>query len=183
MKRNCAVAGMISSVGFLILWIISALLAPSWQLGSYSLSDLGVCGDQSAELCFNLACGLSGSMAIIFSLGVTKLEDNFRYCGFVTLISGFALICIGVITLRYGIAHNIVAGIYFLTAVISVILSIYLDRKDGRKGFSIFDGILFFVMLISALTQVFEVYEPIVVSCILVWTFAHSYRLFLECTD
>lgn len=183
MKRYCAVAGMVSSIGFLFLWIASALLAPSWELGSYSLSDLGVCGLQSAELCFNLACGLSGSMAIIFSLGVIKLEDSFRYCGFITLISGFALIGIGVVTLRYGIAHNIVAGIYFFTAIASVILSIYCDRKDGRKGFAIFEAILFVIMLISSITQIFEVYEPIVVSCILLWTFAHSYRLYRGCTD
>ena len=181
MDRIHPIAGVISSVGFLVLWIAAATQDPSWHLGEFSLSDLGNCGIDSAELCFNLACGLSGAMGLVLSLGIIRIDDRFRYCGYITTVSSLALIGIGIVDLGYHRAHLIFAGIYFLSAVSSIILSIYCDHKDGRKRFAIFDAALFMIMLASVLTQVFEVYEPIVVCCILTWTLTHSVRLFISC--
>ena len=42
------IAGCLSSICFTLCWIVSALIWEDWTLGSYALSDLGVCGIVSA---------------------------------------------------------------------------------------------------------------------------------------
>ena len=179
MGRIHWIAGIVSSAGFLALWIAAALLDPEWHLGQLSLSDLGHCGIPSAELCFNLACGLSGASGIILCLGLIGLRDSFRFCGYTAFIGCFALIGVGIANLGYHSAHMAFAGTYFILAITAIVISIFCDHKEGRDRFAVFDGMLFILIALSTLIFRFVEFEPMIVGCILLWTFVHSVRLLI----
>ena len=179
MSRVHWLAGMASSVIFLGMWIASSSQMPSWNFGKNIVSMLGNCDMPVVELLFNLACAISGALGIIFSQAVIRLKSRFRYCGYFTLASGIALICLGIANQNYDKPHVLISGIYFLLALSSVIVSVYSDHMDGRKPFAVMDVTLLLICLISFITQPFEMTESVAVVCIIVWTFVHALRLFL----
>ena len=176
-------AGCLSSIAFTVCWIISALLWDEWTLGEYSLSSLGACGVDSAEMFFNFGCLITGFL-VIFP-GLYLIEDKnvyFRISGYAALICSIACAAIGVITENYGAMHNLAASIYAVFAATFIASSAAGDYLEGKKALTAVAAILLAVSGILSLTTSFEVFEPVAVSCILLWTFIQSAVLLIRNT-
>lgn len=176
-------AGCVSSIAFTACWVISALLWDEWTLGQYSLSSLGSCGVDSAEMFFNFGCLITGFLVIFPGLYLVENENRFfRISGYAALICGIACAAIGVITENYGIMHNLTASIYAVFAVIFIASSGAGDYLEGKKMLTAVAAILLLVSGTLSLIQPFEVFEPVAVSCILLWTFIQSAFLLIRNT-
>lgn len=174
-------AGCLSSIAFTLCWIISALLWDEWTLGQYSLSSLGSCGVDSAEMFFNFGCLITGFLVIFPGLYLVEDENRFfRISGYAALICGIACSAIGVITENYGIMHNLAASIYAVFAATFIAASGAGDYLEGKKILTAVAAILLIVSGILSLVQPFEVFEPVAVSCILLWTFIQSATLLMR---
>ncbi len=176
-------AGCLSSIAFTVCWIISALLWDEWTLGEYSLSSLGACGVDSAEMFFNFGCLITGFLVIFPGLYLIE-EKNvyFRISGYAALICSLACAAIGVITENYGAMHNLTASIYAVFAATFIASSAAGDYLEGKKALTAVAAILLAVSGILSLTTSFEVFEPVAVSCILLWTFIQSAVLLIRNT-
>ena len=176
-------AGCVSSIAFTACWVISALLWDEWTLGQYSLSSLGSCGVDSAEMFFNFGCLITGFLVIFPGLYLVEDENGFfRISGYAALICGIACAAIGVITENYGVMHNLTASIYAVFAVIFIASSGAGDYLEGKKMLTAVAAILLLVSGTLSLIQPFEVFEPVAVSCILLWTFIQSAFLLIRNT-
>ena len=179
MNRYYSICGLLSSVVFLALWIAAAIFDPDWALGKLSLSDLGSCGIASAEICFNMGCALSGVFGIIFAVGIIGRKDMFRTVGILAMCCSILVISIGIIDLGYGAPHRYVATIYGLFATASMIASICTDWKIGMKHISIFTLAMLLLCAVMMLTQTFEIFEPIAISCVMIWTASQAIKFLM----
>ena len=174
--RISPVAGIASSAVFLILWIAAAVADQSWELGRFSLSHLGICGNDFSEICFNLGCALSGILGIVFGMGVTEQKGAFRVCGIAVLCCGTLITCVGIINLHYGDAHRSVAALYGLAATICMVSSAYGDWRSGERKLALFTSAMLLACAAVMFTQRFEVFEPFAVCCVLTWTVSQSVK-------
>ena len=179
MNISYSICGLLSAVVFLILWVAAAMFDPDWGLGKLSLSDLGCCGIASAEICFNMGCALSGVFGIILAVGIIGRKDIFRVVGFLTMGCGILVIGIGIVDLSYGAPHRYVATLYGLFATACMIASIYADWKIGMKKIAIFTLTMLLLSAVMLFTQTFEIFEPIAISCVMVWTACQSIKFLI----
>jgi hypothetical membrane protein len=175
LSRIGPICGCLSSVVFTICWIASALLWEDWTLGTHALSDLGICGVDSAEIVFNLGCLLTGFLVLFPGLYLAE-EDNrmFRISGYAAIASSVACAAVGVVTEDYGIAHNVTASTYAVFAAIFTVSSAAGDYIIGKKKFTILAAVMLAASGVLAVAQPFGVFEPFAIACILIWTFVQS---------
>ena len=181
LSRIGPLMGCASSVCFGLSWMISAMLWGDWVLGSNSLSSIGVCGVASAEIVFNLGCGATGILVIF--LGLALIDDRnrfFRYGGITSVICGCACVGIAAVNEDYGAIHMAIASIYGAGAAFTIGLTGAGDYNEGYRPFTFLAAALLILCGITSLTCPFGVYEPIAVSCILVWTFIESLIVYLR---
>ena len=174
------IAGILCVVLFSTLWTAAVVIYGHWTLGTNTLSDLGVCGNEDAELCFNGGCALAGLLATIFAQGLIEKRGVWLICGITTAIAGIMLIGVGIINLRYDDIHLIDAGMLGVFAAASMALSIYGDWKGGHKRMVLLTVILLVSCAIVTFTQRFAVFEPFGVIVILIWVFVQSVKLLKE---
>ena len=175
LSRIGPVCGCLSSVVFTICWMVSALLWNDWTLGTHALSDLGICGVDSAEIVFNLGCLLTGFL-VLFP-GLRLAEDGnrmFRISGYAAIASSVACAAVGVVTEDYGIMHNITASTYAVFAAAFTVSSAAGDYLIGKKAFTVLAAVMLGASGILAISQPFGVFEPFAIACILIWTFVQS---------
>ncbi len=132
---------------------------------------------------FNFGCLITGFLVIFPGLYLVEDENRFfRISGYAALICGIACAAIGVITENYGVMHNLAASIYAVFAVIFIASSGAGDYLEGKKMLTAVAAILLLVSGTLSLIQPFEVFEPVAVSCILLWTFIQSAFLLIRNT-
>ncbi len=176
-------AGCLSSIAFTACWVISALLWDEWTLGEYSLSSLGACGVDSAEMFFNFGCLITGFLVIFPGLYLIEDENRyFRISGYAALVCSIACAAIGVITENYGAMHNLSASIYAIFAATFIASSGAGDYLEGKKILTAVAAALLIISGILSLATPFEVFEPVAISCILLWTFIQSAFLLIRNT-
>ena len=169
------IAGCLSSICFTLCWIVSALIWEDWTLGSYALSDLGVCGIDSAEIIFNFGCLLTGFLVIFPALCLIEEKSiHYRISGWAALVCSIACAGIGVITEEYGVMHNITASTYAVFAATFMAFSAAGNYMEGKRIFTAFAAVMLITCGILSIATPFAVFEPIAISCILIWTFTES---------
>lgn len=176
LNKMYATSGIISAAIFMTLWVIAAITAPNWHLGELSLSDLGVCGNNVAEISFNMGCALAGLFGVMFGIYVLNTSGYLRVTGVAMILSSIALTGVGVVNLNYGPMHAAVALTYAGFGAVSMIFSIIGDIKEGRKKYAIVTCVLILIIIIMQLTQTFYVYEPIDVTCFCIWAGVQSFK-------
>ncbi len=175
LSRIGPICGCLSAVVFTICWIVSALLWEDWTLGTHALSDLGICGVDSAEILFNLGCLFTGFLVLFPGLRLAEDENRlFRISGYAAVASSVACAAVGVVTEDYGIMHNITASTYAVFAAIFTVSSATGDYLIGKKVFTVLAAVMLAASGILAVAQPFAVFEPFAISCILIWTFVQS---------
>ena len=181
LSRIGPVSGCLSSVTFTLSWMISALLYGKWELGSDSLSSLGICGVASAEIVFNFGCAMTGFFVIFLALAL--LEDRnrwFRYSGITAFVCAIACLGIGSVNEGYGDMHNFLAAVYGLFAAATIALSGAGFYIEGKKYLTVLAAALLMISGISSLIHPFGTFEPIGISSILIWTFVMSAMVFVR---
>ncbi len=180
-QRIGSLIGCLSSIVFTLSWSLSALLWGDWVLGSNSLSDIGICGVESAEFVFNMGCIVTG--ILVFFLALALIRDNdrwFRLSGYTAFVSGVACLLVGIVTEDHNDLHNIVAGTYGAFAAATIALSAIGDYVEGRRWLTFIAAAMLILCGISSIVHPFGVFEPIGVSCILIWTFILSATLYIK---
>ena len=181
LSRIGPVSGCLSSVTFTLSWTVSALLYGEWRLGTDSLSSLGICGVSSAEIVFNFGCAMTGFLVIFLALAL--IDDRnvwFRYSGMTAFICAIACLGVGSIDEGYGDMHNFFAAIYGLFAAATIALSGAGFYIEGKQYLTVLATTLLMVSGISSLILPFGTFEPIGVSCILIWTVVMSAMVFVR---
>ena len=175
LSRIGPLTGCLSSIFFTLSWIISAMLWGDWELGANSLSDIGICGVDSAEIVFNMGCLVTGFLVIFPGIYLVEKDNKmFRISGCAALVCSIACAGIGVITEDYGDMHNLIASIYAIFAATFIAFSAAGDYQDGYRWFTALAAVLLLLSGIMSISQPFAVFEPIAISCILIWTFVQS---------
>ena len=183
LSRIGPLMGCASAICFGLSWMISAMLWGNWVLGTDSLSSIGVCGIDSAEIVWGLGCGTTGVLVIL--LGLALLDDRnrfFRYGGITSVICGCACVGIAAVNEDYGDIHMAIASIYGGGAAMTIALTGIGDYNEGYRPFTFLAAGLLILCGITSLTCPFGTYEPIAVSCILIWTFTESLIVYLRNT-
>lgn len=171
-----AVCGMAASVSFAVMWIVAASVSGCWNFGQNSLSDLGVCGNPTSEILFNLFCVGTGFAGMYFGYGIFSRETGWlKLCGITTILSSILTACIGVITERYDI-HMIVAGAYGVCICSSMILSGMGDFLTENRPYTWLSLVLLLVCGFMNLTQDFPMFECVAMICILTWIFMQGLK-------
>ncbi|MBQ7701195.1 MAG: DUF998 domain-containing protein [Candidatus Methanomethylophilaceae archaeon] len=183
LTRVSPIAGILCVISFMALWIAAVVIDGNWVLGENTLSDLGVCGNDAAELCFNGGCAIAGLLAVIFALGLIEKKGVWRVCGACMAIAGVMLIGVGIVSLHYNNAHFIDASTHGVFAAITMLLSLAGDWKEGNKKMVAITSVLVIACVIVTLTQKFEVYEPYAVVTVMVWALAQSIKLLMQANN
>ncbi|MBO7409651.1 MAG: DUF998 domain-containing protein [Candidatus Methanomethylophilaceae archaeon] len=174
-SRIGPICGCLSSVVFTICWVASAMLWDDWTLGTHALSDLGMCGVDSAEITFNIGCLLTGFLVLFPGLHLAEQNNRlFRISGYAAIICSVACAAIGVVTEDYGIMHEVTASTYAIFAAVFIISSAAGDYTIGKKMLTAVAAVMLATSGILCIVQPFAVFEPVAVSCILIWTFIQS---------
>ena len=96
-SRIGPLTGCLSSFFFTLSWIISAMLWGDWGLGVNSLSDIGICGVDSAEIVFNMGCLVTGFLVIFPGIYLVEKDNKmFRISGCAALVCSIACAGIGI---------------------------------------------------------------------------------------
>ena len=170
------VFGMMCVIIFTIGWVGGAIAWGHWVLGQNALSDLGVCGNQTAELLFGLGCAFSGIFGLFFGLGMLDEKGLYKTYGAFVILACVSLICIGVVDESYGDLHMYTAGTYAVFALLSIIVSAVAEYVDGRRYMTYIAAVVLIALLIICLTTRFEVFEPIASVIVLAWTFSQAVK-------
>ena len=181
LSRIGPISGCLSSVTFTLSWIVSALLFGEWELGTDSLSSLGICGVASAEIVFNFGCAMTGFFVIFLALALFEDENRwFRYSGITAFVCAIACLGIGAVNESYGDMHNFFAAVYGLFAAATIALSGAGFYIEGKKYLTALAAVLLIISGISSLIHPFGTFEPIGISSILIWTFVMSAMIFVR---
>ena len=171
-------AALSGSIAYFALWIASAAIDGTWVLGQKSLSDLGISENQASAVLFNAACIFSGLMGMVHGHGwFYNCDGKCRIGGIFLALSGLSLALIGVFTLDYGNLHNAVSFIMGVFACLAIATGFVHDYLNKRKGYMAFTLVIAAIFLISVLFFDFNINEPIIVTCSLLWIPVNGYKV------
>ena len=176
LNRVYAASGIASAVVFMSMWILAAYMDVNWELGDNALSDLGTCGNDAAEIAFNMACAIAGLFGVMFGIYVLNRKGMMHYTGVFMILSSFGLTGIGVINEGYGDPHAIVAMSYAFFGAVSMVLSMIADYRANRRNYAFTTLILLLIVILMQMTMDFALYEPVDVTCFCTWAAVQSFK-------
>ena len=163
---------------FTIMWILSATIDGSWTFGINSLSDMGISENPTSAFLFNFGCMVTGILGVLIGFGMFAYGKRTNKAGgLLYIVSMVFLALVGVFTLPQTM-HYVVATSYGLFFGISVVVSSVSDWKLSWYPYFDLVYIVFSVIVVS--TQVFEMWEPIMVIAAMVWTVIIGYKMIRE---
>ncbi|MBO7409697.1 MAG: DUF998 domain-containing protein [Candidatus Methanomethylophilaceae archaeon] len=173
------VAGLLSVIVFVIPLAVSVRNDKIWMLGQETISHLATDGYPLAAIMFNAGCVLSGMFSFIFGMGLLTADGLKYWAAFPFMIASLGIIMVGVIDRSYGKPHRVAAGIYFFSAVVSISMTVASCIIDGPLWAGIFGCVLLSTMVLMAVTQRIQVFEPYLVFGNCTWTVLLSILLML----
>ncbi len=188
--REAKIAGsalFIGVVQFALAVFVAQFLYPGYSVSQQAISDLGAtCRQGSCQIfqpsstIFNSSIVLAGLLVLITGFYFRKsVRANIVVA--CALISGAAMIGIGVFPETFGIIHNIASGIAFLFISFTAITA----YRVQRSPFSYFSVVLGVISLAAAVLYEDSVYlglgqggmERMIVYPVLLWAVAFSGQL------
>ena len=163
---------------FAVMWILSATIDGEWTFGVNSLSDMGISDDPLSAFLFNFGCIATGFFGMIIGLGMFAYgKRTVRAGGILYTISTFFLALIGVFTLPQTM-HYVVASTAGLVFSMSVVVT---SPSDWKVSWYLYFDIVFMITsLIVMFTQIFVIWEPIMVIASMIWTASIGYRMLIH---
>jgi len=191
--RAAKTAGTVFFIGLVEVALgifLAEFLYPGYSVSLQPLSDLGTtCNSgtcqvfQPSSTIFNISLGFAGILVIVTAIYLRRSVKADLLVGFL-LISGAAMIGVGVFPETFGLIHGIVSGITFLSISVSAIVA----YKVERAPLSYFSVVLGVISLVSAVLYESRIYlglgqggmERIIVYPVLLWALAFSGQLLTE---
>ena len=174
------VAGLLSVIVFVIPLAIAVNVDREWKLGAETISHLATDGYPLAAIMFNLGCVLSGMFSFIFGIGLLTEDGPMSWAAAPFMIASLGIMAVGVIDRSYGKPHRIAAGIYFLSAVVSISLTAIACCLEDHIWAGVTGGVLLTSMVAMCTTQRIQVFEPYLVFCNCAWTVLLSTLLLIR---
>ena len=130
--RPYAMAGLAAPILMIVCVAICVLFEEGWDYTVNSMCDFGVSDNKFISVTFIGGCIISGILFMIAGLGWVLFEESkyVRIGGIIVMISGVALMCVGVFDKTYDF-HQYVSIIYaaiFIVAIAFVCLQDIIDR-------------------------------------------------------
>ena len=173
-----AYLAFIMPVFFSIMWIMSATIDGHWTFGVNSLSDMGISENSVSAFLFNFACIFTGLFGAVIGLGsVFYGRKTIKAGGILYVISMLFLSMVGVFTLHSPL-HFYVASSYGVFFALSVVVSSISDWK--LSWYFYFDLVFIIGGLIVVFTQVFALWEAVMVIAAMVWTLVIGYKMIIR---
>ena len=165
---------------FFVIWILSATIDGEWAFGVNSLSDMGISENAVSAFLFNFGCITTGIFGAIIGFGMFAYgKRTIKYGGMLYIISMIFLAFVGVFTLPQTM-HYVVASSYGAFFALSVVVS---TPSDWKVSWYLYFDIVFIVAgIIIVSTQVFAVWEAVMVIAACIWTFVLGYKMLRENT-
>ena len=160
---------------FAVMWIVSATIDGKWAFGVNSLSDMGISENAVSAFLFNFGCIVTGLFGAIIGLGSFIYgRKTVRAGGALYIISMVFLSFVGVFTLHSSL-HEFVASSFGVFFALSIVTSSISDWK--LSWYFYFDVAFMVIGIIIITTQVFEVWEPLLVIASMIWTLVIGYKM------
>ena len=170
-----ACLAFVMPVFFSVMWIMSATIDGQWTFGVNSLSDMGISENAVSAFLFNFACIFTGLFGAVIGFGsVAYGKRTIKAGGILYIISMIFLSFVGVFTLHSSL-HFFVASTYGVFFALSVVVSSVSDWK--LSWYFYFDAVFIVAGLIIVFTQVFAMWEAIMVIAAMVWTLVIGYKM------
>lgn len=121
---------------FISVWIAASALDGRWILGD-TLSSMGTCRVEEAEMVFNYGCVLTGVLGCIFGHGIMKYNKGWLFLsGVFTFIAPIFLMGVGAINESYGDTHMTIAGLFGAFSLFAMLFSLPGDFREHKKYFN-----------------------------------------------
>ena len=174
--RICSVFAIVLPVVFACLWVASATIDGDWTFGEDSLSRMGISENPVSAALFNYGCIFCGLMGALIGVGTALNERGFN------LITGIAysvgmvfLMLVGVFPMDLGSIHYIVASTFGVFMFIVLVFNTVTDYL--QKWHPEIDIVIIAVALFLLFTQKFELWEPLLVIIVMIWTIIHGIKM------
>ena len=165
-------------VFFAVMWILSATIDGKWTFGVNSLSDMGISENAVSAFLFNFACIVTGLFGAAIGFGSFAYgKKTIRAGGVLYIIAMLFLSLVGVFTLPHTM-HYIVASSFGVFLAISVVVSTVSDWK--LSWYFYFDAVFIVAGSIIVATQVFAVWEALMVIASMIWTAVIGYKMIIR---
>ena len=174
------ITGLLSVIVFVIPLAIAVKADKIWKLGHETISHLATNGFPLAAIMFNMGCVLSGMFSFIFGMGLLTVNGPMSWAAIPFMIASLGIIAVGVIDRSYGLPHRVAAGIYFLSAVVSISLTAVACFLEDDVWAGVIGAVLLTTMVLMCVTQRIQVFEPYLVFCNCTWTVLLSTLLLIE---
>ena len=174
--KTCSILAVLIPVVFAILWITSATLDGEWTFGTDSLSRMGISDNPVSAALFNYGCMVTGALGFILGYATAVHEKGYNtYCGAAYSAGMVFLMVVGIFPMDQGIIHYIAAGVFGIFMFIALIFSALTDYY--QRWHPEVDLIILAAALILIATQIFEMWEPLLVIFVMVWTVIHGIKM------
>ncbi len=173
-----AYLAFIMPIFFSTMWILSATMDGRWTFGVNSLSDMGISENATSAFLFNFGCIFTGIFGAMIGFGMFAYgRRTNKASGLLYIVSMIFLALVGVFTLPQTM-HYVVATSYGLFFGLSVLVSSVSDWR--LSWYPYFDIVYIVFSIIVVGTQVFEMWEPIMVIAAMFWTVITGYKMMHE---
>jgi hypothetical membrane protein len=177
-----AVAGIVGSVEFAIMWTLAALTDGHWVIGVMTLSELG--GDRPGRWFFNIGVIVTGVLFVVFIRGLlrtlprgllTRIGTSLSFLGCI------ALIAIGVFPITTGTPHTVASWAFFSLMILGLAFMVRPIRYTPSLGTGhaiLTAGVVALAIVLLVMTSV-PLAEAATVIGLMVWGFAISATILL----
>jgi hypothetical membrane protein len=177
-----AIAGIIGSLEFAVMWTLAVTVDGHWIIGSMTLSELG--GDRPGRWFFNIGVIVAGVLFAILIVGLertlprgllTRIGASLSFAG-----SAF-LVAIGVFPITTGDPHTIASWGFFVLMLVGMLLMARGIRHYGGLGIIAAIITVGVVVLGASLLIIssIPVAEAATVIALISWGFLLSIRLLM----
>jgi hypothetical membrane protein len=179
--RLGALAGLIGSIVFTVMWTLAAAVDGQWQLGRMTLSELGD-RSRAGALLFDSGAVITGFLALVFAIGLYRVLSTTwlgRAGTTILAIASIFLIGVGLFPIDTGEPHTVLSLGFFLLAAASLaalIAPIWRSHVFHPSGGMLTAALLAIPVVSIPLLSVAGV-EALAVGCLLVWMAFISVRM------
>ena len=173
------IAGAVAFIVFFIGVGLAWASWPEWSPLERTLSQLGEWFRDNglSPYFFNGGCIVAGSLIAFGGLGKFLYEERLnKISGVFFMLAGISLMCVGIISGDYEIAHDTAAMVLFANMGLGTLLTTIADWKDGHLFVPI-SGLIILIALLAQWPFLHEgLSECMPISGLLAWMLVQVYK-------
>ena len=144
-----AYAGIAASLVFILFFLFAVANYERYSFTSNYLSDLGI--GKASAIFFNSGVIMAGLLGIVFGYGLSGFfKKKSGLFSAITIFASLSLIGVGIFPENYGITHEIISAVFFLTgAILLIFIGLEMRKKTTFAYLDIATGLIPFVFVFT----------------------------------